>query len=71
LIDWSSRNLEYKRTQLLHGLPVTDMPPINLYEISWFMNLLNERYGKDIESHPVLQKITDALFADTIVFFSI
>ena len=35
------------------------------------MNLINERYGKDIESHPVLQKITDALFANTKVFFSI
>ena len=35
-------------------MKITDMPPIDSYQISLFMDKVNNHYGKDIESHPVL-----------------
>ena len=39
--------------------------------VSELMLKISEKYSEDIESHPILMKVNDALFYRTRIFFNI
>ena len=85
IFDRSCINLDRKRIQLLNskdqivqigqdekivkGLKVNDQEQWDLYELSKFLNSINQTYGKEIENHPVIQKAIDALFEGAYTFY--
>tara|TARA_B110000285_G_C15137193_1_gene627874 strand:+ start:3770 stop:4393 length:624 start_codon:yes stop_codon:yes gene_type:complete len=78
MIDRSCINLDCKKIQLLHlntddkspeYLDIQDQEQWDLYELSQFLNRVQQTYGKNIDEHLVLMKLTDALFEGSRNFY--
>ena len=78
MFDRSSINLDCKKIQLLNlkdnenhkdYLQIKDQKDWDLYDLSLFLSKIHNTYGKNIEEHLVLKKLTDALFEQSKTFY--
>lgn len=50
-------------------MEVTNQEDWDLYDLSKYLGRIHNVYGKHVESHPVIMKITDSLFEDSYWFY--